>query len=91
MGRRKYPPLTPREVVSILLALGFGLKRQDGSHAQYERPAGTANKERRLVTVDMSVSEFWEDLVKSMIRQSGFSREEFYGATKATAKKINSR
>ena len=87
MGKRRYPPLTPSEVVAVLKSLGFAFKRQDGSHAHYER---AADKERRraLVTVDASVDEFWEELMKSMIRQSGFSREEFYGATKGTAKKI---
>jgi predicted RNA binding protein YcfA (HicA-like mRNA interferase family) len=87
MGTRRYPPLTPSEVVAILRALGFSLKRQDGSHAQYERGADGL-RERALVTVDMAVTEFWEELMRSMIRQSRFSREEFYGATKQTAKKI---
>lgn len=87
MGRRKYPPLTPNEVVSILQSLGFNLKRKTGSHFHYERPADS-EKPRALVTVDMSVSEFWEELIKNMIRQSRFSREEFYRATKKTAKKI---
>ena len=43
---------------------------------------------RRLVTVDASVSSFGIDLMKSMIRQSGYARETFYGATKKTKKKI---
>ncbi len=87
MGRRRYPPLTPSDVVAILRALGFQFKRQDGSHAQYER-AAEGTKPRAIVTVDMSVREFWEEIIKSMVRQSGFSREEFYGATKSSAKKI---
>jgi predicted RNA binding protein YcfA (HicA-like mRNA interferase family) len=87
MGKRKYPPLSPGEVVSIIKALGFTFKRQDGSHAHYEL-AAAAGRERKLVTVDMSVSPFNEYLLKSMIRQSGFSREAFYGATEKTAKKI---
>jgi hypothetical protein len=32
--------------------------------------------------------EFDDRLIKIMISQSGFTREEFYGATKSTAKKI---
>lgn len=87
MGRHKYPPLTPSEVITILEALGFTVKRQTGSHAHYER-APDENQVRRVVTVDTSVHEFWDELIKSMIRQSGFTREEFYGATKKTAKKI---
>ncbi len=87
MGKRRYPPLSPSEVVSILSSLGFEKKRQVGSHAHYERLAGDEGQ-RTVVTVDMSVDEFWEDLMKSMIRQSGVTREQFYGATKRTAKKI---
>jgi predicted RNA binding protein YcfA (HicA-like mRNA interferase family) len=87
MGSRKYPPLTPAEVIAILAALGFSLKRQEGSHRHFERPADQ-QRPRALVTVDMSVSSFWEEITKSMIRQSGFDRERFYGATEKTKKKI---
>jgi len=45
-------------------------------------------KTRKIVTVDSSVDEFWEDLMKSMVRQSGWSRERFYRATRKTSKKI---
>lgn len=87
MGKKRYRPLSTSEVVAILTELGFHYKRQDGSHAQFERPADD-KMERRLVTVDMSVDEFWVEIIKSMIRQSGFSREQFYRATKKTAKKL---
>jgi predicted RNA binding protein YcfA (HicA-like mRNA interferase family) len=87
MGKRKYPPLCPREVVSIVEALGFVFKRQRGSHTQYEG-LGEDGKTRAIVTIDMGVEECWEDIIKSMIRQSGWSREKFYGATKGTAKKV---
>ena len=79
MGQRRYPPLTPREVLKILSALGFTLKRQTGSHQHHER-AAEGNRPRSIVTVDVSVKEFHVDLIKSMIRQSNFSRDEFYGA-----------
>jgi hypothetical protein len=41
------------------------------------------------VTVDVSRAEFREDLMKSMIRQSNPTREEFYSATKRTARKAS--
>jgi predicted RNA binding protein YcfA (HicA-like mRNA interferase family) len=85
MGIRRYPPLTPQEVVSILLALGFYLKKQIGSHAHYE---SIQHNPRRVVTVDMSVRDFDSYLIKSMIAQSGVDRKIFYGSTKNTAKKI---
>jgi len=87
MGQRRYPPLTPGEVVSIVKALNFTLKRQQGSHAHYEKLAQDG-KTRRLVTIDMAKSEFRPELIKSMISQSGYDRKQFYGATPKTAKKI---
>jgi predicted RNA binding protein YcfA (HicA-like mRNA interferase family) len=87
VGKRKYPPLTPGEVIAIVQALGFVFDRKCGSHAQYEL-SGTTERQRRVVTVDTKVHNFDEYLIKSMIRQSGRTREEFYGATKATGKKI---
>jgi predicted RNA binding protein YcfA (HicA-like mRNA interferase family) len=90
MGSRRYPSLTPSEVIAILRELNFYPKRQDGSHAQWERLA-EGSRTRALVTVDVAESDFSEPLMKSMIRQSGFTREEFYGATKKTAKKIGGR
>lgn len=38
MGR--IPPLRPREVEKLLLALGFVVVRQRGSHKQYRHPDG---------------------------------------------------
>jgi len=38
--------------------------------------------------VDVNEDVFDEYLIKSMIRQSGRTREQFYGATKKTGKKI---
>jgi predicted RNA binding protein YcfA (HicA-like mRNA interferase family) len=37
-----YPVLKPREVVAILLALGFYEARQRGSHKQFRHPNGRA-------------------------------------------------
>ncbi len=86
MGQRKYPPLKHREIVDILRQLGFSLCRTVGSHEQYECP-DDGTRGRRIVTVD-DYPEFEECLIKIMISQSGFSRKEFYGATKKSAKKI---
>ena len=87
MGKQKYPVLKHSEVIDIIRALGFVFKRQTASHAHYERTPDSKIPERKLVTVG-AYSEFDDDLIKSMVRQSGFSREDFYGATKKTAKKI---
>jgi predicted RNA binding protein YcfA (HicA-like mRNA interferase family) len=86
MGRRSYPPLTPSEVIAILKALGFTKRGQTGSHAQYFRPADDQRK-ASLVTVDMHIKDFDDDLMHSMVRQSGFHARQFYGSTKSTARK----
>lgn len=88
MGRRAYPPLTPSEVIDILLALGFTKRGQTGSHAQYVR-VGDGKRKTALVSVDVHYREFDDKLMHSMVRQSEFSRHEFYGATKHTAKRAS--
>ena len=85
MGKRKYPPLKQSEMVAIFVALGFTPTRHN-KHPCYERDADEKRK-RAVVPID-DYDEFDETLIKSMISQSGFTREEFYGATKSTAKKI---
>jgi predicted RNA binding protein YcfA (HicA-like mRNA interferase family) len=74
MGKSKYPPLTPGEVEAIVRALGFMLKAQEGSHRHYER-CKEDSRPRSLVTIDMSEKDFGDYLIKSMIRQSNFTRE----------------
>jgi predicted RNA binding protein YcfA (HicA-like mRNA interferase family) len=86
LGQRKYRPLTPGEVVDILTALGFHFDRKEGSHAQYER-AKDGVRPRSIVTVDTAEKQFDDFLIKSMIRQSSFSRDEFYRAIKSSARK----
>ena len=67
--------------------LKFKPKRQTGSHAHYERLPDEKLDERKIVTVDMSHSQFSVRVMKNMISQSEFKRHEFYAATKGTAKK----
>jgi predicted RNA binding protein YcfA (HicA-like mRNA interferase family) len=75
MGKR-LPKLKPREVKTNLTALGFRWKRTDGSHETWERPADGTRK-REIVTVDIAEQQFDNYLMKSMIRQSGFTQTEF--------------
>jgi len=85
MGRNRYPQLTTREVQDILKARGFVLLRTSGSHEHW---GAIIKDERRIVTVDLH-GDFGRDIIKSMIRQSGLTREEFYCSTKKTAKRLN--
>ena len=88
MGQRKYPPLTPSEVAAILKNLGFSKARVESSHVHYARVA-CVRYPRSIVTVDTNYREFDESRIKTMIRQSNRTREEFYGATKGTARKAS--
>jgi len=83
---KRSPPLTPKEVIAILRVRGLVYDHSRGSHEYY---SGILKGERRFVTVDTNYREFSIRRIKDMIDQSGLTREEFYGSTKRTAKKIN--
>jgi len=77
MGKR-YPPLDRAQVETILKHLGFSVKRQKGSHSQWE---GYTKGKRRIVTVDHLKSrkeKYGPRLLQKMIEQSGLSKKEFY-------------
>ena len=82
---RKYPPLTTQQVTAILAALNFQYTKSKGGHDFYN---GTHSGKNWKVTVDPKASPFDDFLLKSMIKQSGYSREAFYSATPNTGKKI---
>jgi hypothetical protein len=86
MGKRSYPPLTQSEMQAILKALGFKEDRTN-KHPVWIRPAD-ACRLRKVIPLD-DYPEFEQKLIKRMIPQTGFSRDQFYAATKGTAKKIN--
>jgi len=85
---KKYPPLTDSEVTAILVALGFLYSHTKGGHHFYKK---THSGKEHTVTVDPNASPFDDFLLKSMISQSGYARDDFYAATKRTAKKIGVR
>jgi predicted RNA binding protein YcfA (HicA-like mRNA interferase family) len=84
---RRYPPLTLAEVKAILTCWGFvAQSRKRGSHCQWER----RESERVFaVTVDEGINEFDDFLIKTMIQQSGLTRDQFYSGCKSAAKKAN--
>ena len=83
---RRWPPLQLREILAILNALGFTYKKSAGGHDFYiGQRGGRACK----VTVDPKCAPFNQDLLKSMCASAGCTREEWYGATERTAKKIS--
>ena len=83
---RKYPPLKPREIIRILRERQFELVRKAGGHHYY---TGYTKGKPRVVQVDMKFEVYEGDWLKVVIKQSGLTREEFYGSTRGTAKKIS--
>jgi predicted RNA binding protein YcfA (HicA-like mRNA interferase family) len=85
MGKRSYPPLSQADMQAILKALGFSLDRS-GKHPIWVRPADN-QRTRKVIPLD-DYPEFEQKLIKRIIRQTGFDRKAFYGATETTARKI---
>jgi predicted RNA binding protein YcfA (HicA-like mRNA interferase family) len=81
---RGWPPLTWQEIVACLVALGFVLDRTESSHRIY------VNEARHLIVpVDTNWMPCSGPTIKHLVvDQAQVSRETFYRATKATAKKI---
>ena len=67
--------ITVRDAIRILEGHGFHLKRQKGSHRQFE---GIRGGQRRLVTVAGKMSdEISNATLSSIRRQSGLPRRTF--------------
>jgi len=65
----KRTPLKPREVVKLLRADGWEVKRKGpGDHVQYAHPTKPGK-----VTVDMSAKEFPTKTLKSIFIQAGWN------------------
>ena len=66
------------KVETILTNLNFTVKRQKGSHSQWE---GFTKGQRRIVTVDhlkSKTEKYGPKLLSKMIQQSGLTKKEFY-------------
>lgn len=69
------PKVTGKEVLNALLKQGFVLKRSRGSHFNLEK---TIDEKTHHVTVHVHAKrELNPKVMKSIIRQSGYSEEEF--------------
>lgn len=74
MGFRRRQ-LTCKDVKQILTSFGFECCRQKGSHEQWK---GSVNGQAKLVTVDCPKAPFDSYLINKMVRQSGYSIDEWY-------------
>ena len=73
------PVLDLGDIYRMLDVYQFKLKHTKGSHEQWE---GYVGGQRRVVTVDRNDAPFGprSQVLKSMIRQSGVERIDFYAA-----------
>ncbi len=70
----RLPVLKPREVISVLVSLGFFEDRQRGSHKQFAHPDG------RRTTVPVHGSrDISPILLRQIIKDVKLSTEEFLG------------
>ena len=68
----RLPSLTPRQVVAALKKAGFEERRQRGSHLFLWHP------DREVVaTVPMHTRDLPRGTLKAIIRQAGFTEDEF--------------
>lgn len=86
----KYPPLNQSGVEKILKKAGFYLKRIKGGHSHWEgyikekitpETEKVQEETRRIVTVKKlkrKTDVYSDELLNSMIRQSGLTKDEFY-------------
>ncbi len=86
MGQRKYPPLTPDEIISILTARGFVFHKSSGDRRYSYH---TIKGKKTIVQIDMGNPVYSDTWLKLLIDETGMTREQFYCSTKASAKKIN--
>lgn len=77
-----YKPLKYREVITILKNLGF--VQESGTGSSHQTWVLVKNNKSFAVTVAFhgTNEEFRPGTLNSIIRQSGFSKEEFYKALK---------
>lgn len=85
MGQRKFPPLTPAEIIAILIARGFTFHHSEADHNYYYCEVKGKKRVMQIDTGNPLYSDYW---LKQTIKETGMTREQFYGSTKSTAKKI---
>ena len=75
LGFRKFAPPTCKQVEMALKNMGFTPEKQKGSsHIHWEK---IENGKLYKVTVDCPKAPFCDDLVKSMAKQAGISKQTF--------------
>lgn len=84
---RSWPPLTAKEIGDCMVALGWTHDHDESTHQIWVNQAT-----RQVVPVDVKWNPVSSPLLKHIVtEQMGMTREQFYGATKATRRKVGLR
>lgn len=84
---RSWPPLTAKEIGACLRALGWVHDHDEASHQIWVNEST-----HQIVPIDVKWDPVSSPMLKHVVtEQVRVSRETFYGATKATAKKVGLR
>ena len=67
----RLPAANPKQVLKILVKLGFEVKRQTGSHVRLIHPDG------RATTIAMHNRDLPKGTLRAILKQSGITLEEF--------------
>jgi len=65
-----WPSLKPKEVVKVLIVLGYALARQKGSHQVYV-------KGESIIVVPMHNKDMKKGTLNQIVKATGLSKEEF--------------
>ncbi len=68
----KLPSLKPKEIIKILNESGYSEVRQTGSHKHFKKPGKPG-----IVTVSFHNKDIKQNTLRSIIRQTGLTIEEF--------------
>lgn len=71
MGLR-FPSCTPNDLEPVLLAIGFSVLRQKGSHKVFARPG-----EKRPVVLPMHARALGRGFLRDLIKQVGLTPKQF--------------
>lgn len=82
---RRYLPLKPKQVCTILEKRGFKIANKTGDHLIYELDVPDGDPPN--VHVNMGDKDFGVREMKRIINNSGLSHDEFYGTIKKIAQK----
>ena len=69
---KKFPPIGPKNLIKVLLKLGYKMQRQKGNHQIYKHP-----KTKNRVVIPVHNADLKKGLVQGIIKTLKLSKEAF--------------